>query len=981
MADFYTSACVFECQPLRTTDRLPSLYLVAQDVQAALSRYPKAAFSSRQDVAGFLSFGPNLLAGMSPAEGQQYLEAMRQPGAWTGLREVQSAAMLYQVKIVTFIVTERGLEERVFDPIGEPRATLRFVKCGSHFWSVVPILDSLRDSPIKQQQQATAIADPTSPVSVSPQRVDFHDNTVPVDSSGERTFNDWQRKLEKENQEETAGEEVAAQVPTPKIPMGADEEKRTFSEWQRQLRNTPSVVSQHWTGDMYTATPGLRRDTAAEEEVVVVSAGDEQSHVTSPLKEEHGDSSDEGSTLKSVKRFMAPKASSPVTESDKLPSSAEDRLMEEFFRESMAMATPKAPQSVRSQPPRRPTPPPPADEKKKKESKSEVAAVLMHMQRMEEKRERQLISMQEQHNQRMQEQQAHMSEQQALLVKQFCDLVNSQARSKSPSSPKKNATSASASPSKTEAGVPPTLPEPTAHPERATTPFLEARLEAIEKILDGSGGRQGFATPPVQAWDAVGGGVQWGATDAQQQYEAAFADPQQAYEGAYAPPQQAYGQQQQAYDWAYGQQQQAYEGAYGAPQQPYAQQQGWGQEPSWGVAPQQQQQPQWETTTFAEEARMASQLEAAVPPPMPDYGMAGGQDLSGGAAWMGDGGSAWDGAGLESRARAVERSAEEASERVRRAEAHLEAVLQEATKRRGEALHLHEQLDEVVKLRTRMQEASESLTRLREREKEVAGKLNGAPSKGAWERGLEERVREAEAMNEALEERLRQQESVPGKGGWSDKGVSWADDFATADRGHTPPWRGGSSGGGGGVGSGWDADEYGSPVNEYGAGDPYYDASFYPPPGYSPAPFMSPGPYMSPSPYGIEQVTPESYGGEYDTDYDDVSRRVEAELPLSGKGGGYLDDEWRGGRAPVRREVGGYGARGKSPVGRSSVQRVLRDVGLQDYERLVLANGWDTLDRLRLITEDDLVDFGVKRGHARGMASALTREAKRALRV
>ncbi|EKX54630.1 hypothetical protein GUITHDRAFT_132322 [Guillardia theta CCMP2712] len=53
------------------------------------------------------------------------------------------------------------------------------------------------------------------------------------------------------------------------------------------------------------------------------------------------------------------------------------------------------------------------------------------------------------------------------------------------------------------------------------------------------------------------------------------------------------------------------------------------------------------------------------------------------------------------------------------------------------------------------------------------------------------------------------------------------------------------------------------------------------------------------------------------------------------------------------------------------LSELLANAGLSGYEKLLVRNGWDSLSRVQLMAEEDLMELGVKKGHARAMIRAL----------
>jgi hypothetical protein len=62
----------------------------------------------------------------------------------------------------------------------------------------------------------------------------------------------------------------------------------------------------------------------------------------------------------------------------------------------------------------------------------------------------------------------------------------------------------------------------------------------------------------------------------------------------------------------------------------------------------------------------------------------------------------------------------------------------------------------------------------------------------------------------------------------------------------------------------------------------------------------------------------------------------------------------------------------KGASSREAVAAVLGAAGLSRYEKTLVRGGWDSLSRMRMVTEADLVELGIKKGHARALVQSLS---------
>ena len=100
----------------------------------------------------------------------------------------------------------------------------------------------------------------------------------------------------------------------------------------------------------------------------------------------------------------------------------------------------------------------------------------------------------------------------------------------------------------------------------------------------------------------------------------------------------------------------------------------------------------------------------------------------------------------------------------------------------------------------------------------------------------------------------------------------------------------------------------------------------------------------------------------------------------------HVVDEWEDGPAglgvaarasQLRKREGrsaGKSRRGveKGASSREAVAAVLGAAGLSRYEKTLVRGGWDSLSRMRMVTEADLVELGIKKGHARALVQSLS---------
>jgi hypothetical protein len=493
-----------------TVDRRTQMDDVQEEV-------PRASRRCRTDVAEYMSRQPEQLVGIPDKHRSAYVDTIRRPGVWVGLREVEAAANLYGVEIVCFMVSPEGLQESRWTPPHKPDAVLRLVMCGSHFWSaILPNLEPQRDSQydsIGSIQHTTyvdsASSSPRSPTqgasllgvaanvvrnaefpekkNAEPQKqgervtvsvgggrkgqmqpsAQVQSNqytnmqapsaaeTLPKtataapmhaqdtqgrdrgdgdDATGESETRDEDKtkgKGEQMNDTREPGDNIRW-IPSERgeariiqTPGGAGADQMTFAEWQKKLRDIPSVIKGYWTDLPQEAEEGgaagqpdqRNNETFAEERQAGHSSSD--SELLPP--DDDYDSSDSFLAVESVRKYMLPR-DAPAQKDDDGSSQHEQDLMEEFFKETIQLTTPKPAKVIgppaRKQPgavePPAPQPPPPPPREPRQTPPREqpgnemVNKLLEQMQQMEDRRMEQMLRLQDE---------------QKRLTEKVCDLV------------------------------------------------------------------------------------------------------------------------------------------------------------------------------------------------------------------------------------------------------------------------------------------------------------------------------------------------------------------------------------------------------------------------------------------------------------------------------------------------------------------------------------------------------------------------------